>query len=445
MHVTAGWGSEADQLTHFQRTGRNVWDTAAPAATAAPPNPAGPPPGGNTEGQLRAAWQNASGPPPFTGGPTVQQAPPAAPSYDQARAGFQELAGRQGPGEFRHQGQYGAAPTFVPGANPFQMPQGGPTQAPAAQARGQFSAPQHAPIDQALVRQLFAGLENPSAYNADVVQQTFGRLAGSIDDDYALARKRTDEEMARRGIYDSTIAGGRLHDLNIGQRSARTELAGQLLTDQARTYGADRATAIAAAMGYGGQQFEHALAGFGANQAAGQQAFGQQAASAQLADQFRTSHLGDQLAVGGFNQGLAQQKFGNEMASSQFNAGEQARRYGESLGGYQANLAGNAQGFDQRAAALASLMGVDTQRFQNDFAGRQFGAAEDQRRVGNQHAAYQANLAGNQQGFNQQQQHLQNYLGYGQQAFQNQMSAAQLNNTYEQQQLQMLLQLFGLT
>jgi hypothetical protein len=106
---------------------------------------------------------------------------------------------------------------------------------------------------------VLATLGSPSTYTAPDVLRSYGRLSQDIDDSYAQQETALREEMARRGLADSSIQGGRLQDLNVAKRSAREELATQLLDRQAQTGAQDRLAAITAALGYQGQQGSQAL------------------------------------------------------------------------------------------------------------------------------------------------------------------------------------------
>lgn len=346
--------------------------TPMPAPGGAPPAPQGvpQPPGGpppvpqNLEAQLHGRFQNAGSPSPFRGRSATH-----------------------------------APPTFVPGANPFQMPMQG-SQAPGAYNPASFAG-QYTPVQgpgqggqlaDATQAATMQGLASPSRYDAKAVQDAFAHLVGGIDDQYAQGKTAVDEEMARRGIYDSTIAGGRLHDLNIGRRSAQTQLAGDLIRDQAATYGSDRANAIAQAIGLGGQQFDQSLAGAqfagseqaralgfgldvaGFNNQAGQQGFQNRMDTSRLGEQYRQNLLNDQLNVGGFNRQLGLDRYNAGMGNQQFRAGEDQRRFGNELAGYDANLRGRAQGFDQQSQALAQLLGYGQQAFNNQMSSAQFNA-----------------------------------------------------------------------
>lgn len=155
----------------------------------------------------------------------------------------------------------GPQPTFA------QMQQAGQAR-PAPPPMHVPQQPSYAPQ---LTQAISQALVNPSAYGSDQVMQTYNRLGQNIDDQYAQQKQATDEEMARRGLYDSTLAGGKLHDLNIGQRDAKTALAQQLATSQAQDYSGARSQAIAQALQAQGQDQNYGLQQqqFGLNSALG--------------------------------------------------------------------------------------------------------------------------------------------------------------------------------
>lgn len=152
------------------------------------------------------------------------------------------------------------APSSGPNVNPMPAPgstmtfaqlqtQGIPRPAPpVAQPVGST------PVGGALQQSILDALGNPSRFGAKEAQDMFGRLSGQIDDEYTLKGRQVDEQMAARGFYDSTMAGGQLHDLNVGRRSAKTDLAQRIAESQAQTYGQDRASAIQQALGFMNQE-----------------------------------------------------------------------------------------------------------------------------------------------------------------------------------------------
>jgi hypothetical protein len=116
-------------------------------------------------------------------------------------------------------------------------------------------------------------LSNPNPYNSDLVVGSYERLNNRMSQDFDVQRGRIGEEMARRGVGDSTIHGGRLGDVAIQQSRSQTDLAHQLLEDAARQEQSSSLAAINAAMGWDNQQFGQAATGFGLNQGARDQWF----------------------------------------------------------------------------------------------------------------------------------------------------------------------------
>lgn len=114
-----------------------------------------------------------------------------------------------------------------------------PPPAPVAPA-----APAAPNVADATKTALLQSLGNPSAYGTPEVQQTYDRLGGQIDDQYALQGQNINEELARRGLSASTEYGGRMKDLNVTRRSAKVDLADRLAQEQAQGYAAARSAAI---------------------------------------------------------------------------------------------------------------------------------------------------------------------------------------------------------
>lgn len=181
------------------------------------------------------------------------------------------------------------AATFMPGANPFA-----PT--PAASGNG---------LNPSILKNVQDLLQNPSGYSTDAATSTYNRLGGAIDDQFNVSNQKINEEMARRGLPVSTLAGGRLFDSNVARKSAKEQLAGGILTDQAYTQGADRRGAIASAGGLSAEEFNQALSEFTANQGANAQTFGQ-----------TETKLNDYL-------GFGQQGFSNQLATQNQNNAQQ--------------------------------------------------------------------------------------------------------------------------
>lgn len=103
-----------------------------------------------------------------------------------------------------------------------------PMPAPAPVATTS-AAPTGAPND---LRSYIMGiLQNPTTDTME--QQRVERAARGIDDEYALKDQQIREDMARRGLLDSTTYGGRLQDLNVSKRSAKEEALSKLAESSA--------------------------------------------------------------------------------------------------------------------------------------------------------------------------------------------------------------------
>lgn len=98
-------------------------------------------------------------------------------------------------------------------------------------------------------------LGSPSAYQSKDVMATYNQLGSQIDDQFNQQVTGVNEEMARRGLYDSTIAGGRLYDTEVGRRSAKTSLAQDLARQQAEKYDSANQAAIGLGLQDQGQRF----------------------------------------------------------------------------------------------------------------------------------------------------------------------------------------------
>lgn len=98
-----------------------------------------------------------------------------------------------------------------------------------------------------MLQQLMA---KPSSYDDAAMLAELTKGARGIDDQFTQANRALDEEMARRGIYDSTIAGDKTRDLNVAKRSAQQNLLETLGIKRAETGSADLRAALAQAMGF---------------------------------------------------------------------------------------------------------------------------------------------------------------------------------------------------
>lgn len=97
-----------------------------------------------------------------------------------------------------------------------------------------------APVRSKAQELLLNMLGNPSPYDNEAMNAEFQNLAGGIDADYDTRQRGLSDEFARRGLYGSVgkdFASGRAADTEVGRRSAKTQLASNLATKRATTYG----------------------------------------------------------------------------------------------------------------------------------------------------------------------------------------------------------------
>lgn len=168
-------------------------------------------------------------------------------------------------------------PPQRPAVNQQPAPEQGQPQAPQApptfaqmQAAGQARpapppmAPHAGQVPYAgqLSQSIMGALQTPSAYGTPQVMDTYHRLGQNIDDEFTQRERATDEQFAKRGLYDSTANAGAMHDLNVGRRSAHTDLAAQLAERQAQDYATARQGAIGQGLQGQAQSLQEAL-GYG--------------------------------------------------------------------------------------------------------------------------------------------------------------------------------------
>lgn len=121
------------------------------------------------------------------------------------------------------QGQYGGvgtAPTYS-GSGSVIGSGGGGTSGPV-------NPRDSGDVRSATREQLLAMLQNPAGFGQTEVQQWYDRGAEDIDDEFSMQNTALREEMARRGLSDSSVMGGRLSDLNVQRRSAQVDLRDKL-------------------------------------------------------------------------------------------------------------------------------------------------------------------------------------------------------------------------
>jgi hypothetical protein len=150
------------------------------------------------------------------------------------------------------------APTFAQMQASGQARPPAPAPAPATSGLVQtMNAPapaQAAPqsFDSELRTQILNMIRNPTAHYDAGFDQRLGREASKIDDDFKGRETLLREDLSRRGLSDSSIYGGRLHDLSIGRRSAQEDLVGRLSDERSRL--ADENLARALGLGFNVEQ-----------------------------------------------------------------------------------------------------------------------------------------------------------------------------------------------
>lgn len=389
--------------------------------------------GGGTQGPPPGSQSGA--PPPAAHGPTpTDPTGQGGSAPNNLESQLMAAYGNSGPaGSFNYQAyQPGALPTAYQGS-PFQnnyQTTAAPTYTPTNFSGGSFDPGAAfqgkqftAPTNQAqpgLLNQVQAGLANPSRYDSQQAIDTFNRLRQNLDQSYGTDKQIAGEEMARRGLGDSTVYGGRLGDLAIRHGQDLGNLAQNVSNQQAQTYASDRAKAVADAMGYGEQQYGQAYQTAGFNQNVGQTAFQDSLARAGLLSnqsQFNAGLGASQAATG----------FANRLASAGFNANQNQQGFQNAMQTNQVNNLLGQQGYENALTGATTGAALQGQGYNQALGG--FNA--------NQNAQLQASQL--------KQQNLQNVFGYGQQQFQNQMSTQQENDAQSAAQWQQYMQMMGMT
>ena len=370
-----------------------------PATSLTPPAPT------PTTQTFASLQQDGTARPPAPGY-TPTSTPPAGSgnSFEDALKARYQSAPTAGP-QFSGQTSATPAPVYNPTVNPFSAPtpQGQVTTAPravptpgTAYQAGTFAGGGDAGVNDAVRSSVMALLQNPSAYDTAAAKGTYDNLSSSIDDQYNQINQQIKEEMARRGITSSTIYGGRLQDSAAMRKTAKEQLAQNILDQQAKTLGADRASAIAAGSNFGNDAFTRALQAYTTNRDTGQQGFGNELnlsqlldsiqrgqtadtlSTAQVNDTIARGNTADQLAVGGFNRQLGQDQYNADTTGAQFAASEDQRQFQDALQQFLANQQSNSTAFDQAETKLKDYTGFGQQSFNNQLATAQQNSQQDQ-------------------------------------------------------------------
>jgi hypothetical protein len=140
-----------------------------------------------------------------------------------------------------------------------------PPPAPAPVAQPQWPQAQQVPQGPQnnstnLRSQISQMLANPSYFTNDLFQQQLRRGTEDLDDRFKGEETSLREDMARRGLSDSSIYGGRMQDLNVSKRSAGVDLLQRLGLEMAKANDEGRYRAVSAATDVERMDQEAALA-----------------------------------------------------------------------------------------------------------------------------------------------------------------------------------------
>lgn len=354
-----------------------------------PPAPAPPPPGYPPGYKGPQVDQSHPGGPPVTVPRPPQPAPPPnnqPPPYQQApnnpqqngpqpsMPNVQSMWERMFSGAgFQGGPQSNYSPSGYQGPGTLNAHHDANYQGPQVQGQGTFTAPQGGQqVDQRTQQSVLQALGMPSRYGAPEVGAAFDVLNHRLTQQGNADKQTIDADMASRGLFSSTTAGGKLGDLATNLNQQRADFATNLATDQARNYESDRAQAISQAMGYGGQQFGQGLETFGANQNAGQQRFLQEQAAGEFGLSQNNQNFNQEATQHGINQQEGLNKFNSGLDTAQFRLNQNNQNFNQ---GAQANQ----QTYNQRTGALVGLQNFGQQGYQNQLDTSRFNSDQDYR------------------------------------------------------------------
>lgn len=371
--------------------------------------------------------------------------------------------------------------------------------APQQRETGGFQAPTSR-VNQATEQSVLQGLANPSRWDNAQIKSSYDQLAGGIDDDYNARDQRLTGSMAQRGmgaVGDTTIGSNDARYQNLQRRTAKGDALRNVMENAANTQSADRAQAVSAGMGYGGQEFNQNLSGYETNRSTNAQNFGQDTSRAQFgADEEKAGYdrnfsrsgfnndvgqqgfqnrvgqaatenelnqrdYSNQLNNAGFNNTTGQQGYENQFKNSQFDVAQNQDADDRGFRNAGFNNATGQQGYENRLQGTEfnanqaqkqyqnrfSNAGynnqVGQQGYQNQFQGTEFNQRNNQQQYENDARNFGVNQNASQYEDQQRQLALNNLLGYGQQSFNNQQSTAEFNSRQQQQEWENLQKMMG--
>jgi hypothetical protein len=158
--------------------------------------------------------------------------------------------------------------------------------APTATAFGQYGGSQQGQqLRSQLQQRLTEFGQAPSRYDTESFKQIRGAQAANLQAEYQGQKKALDEELAGRGLYASSIGGGRMGDLAGQQARATASLDAQLLQQAADTQAQDRAQYMQSGQGLAELAGSQDLQQFEANRVAQAATFENQLRAAQFGQQ----------------------------------------------------------------------------------------------------------------------------------------------------------------
>lgn len=184
--------------------------------------------------------------------------------------------------------------------------------APQAQTFQQYGGSQQGQqMRQQLQQQLQQFSQAPSRFDTQAFQQIRGAQAANLQADFENQQRQLNEDLARRGLSASNIAGAGLARLGGAQSRALADLDAQLLQRAAETQAQDRAQLLQAGQGFAELAGAQDLSQFEANRVAQAATFENELRAAQFGQQ--QYEQGTQQALQAAQAEQAAQQFGSEL------------------------------------------------------------------------------------------------------------------------------------
>jgi hypothetical protein len=200
-----------------------------------------------------------------------------------------------------------------------------------------------------LQEQLAAFGSQPSRFDTQAFQQIRGAQSANLQAEYQDQQKSLNEDLARRGLLASSIAGGRFGDLAGQQARALATLDSELLQRAAETQAADRQAMLGELRSSLGLFSEQDLKGFDVNRLAGATDF----ENAMKVEEFNRKTYESDVATA-LDAAKAEQDYEKFVADLGLRAGEAVGEVGgkETLESKKVTI--QSREVDARAAALIS-------------------------------------------------------------------------------------------